>query len=499
MTKSKPTKHKPVGGGLVASAALAYARRGFSVIPAHSVDDGVCSCGRATCGNPGKHPRINWTPYQTRRADETSLHGWWERWNANIAIITGSISGLVVLDIDVDHGGDDSLHALEKSHGKLPETPTVLTGGGGRHYYFAHPMDRPIKGGSGFRDGVDIRADGGLVIAPPSHHASGRTYEWEVSSDIAEIPLAPMPPLVEWLTQQRPHVLGEDINTKSAAFEIETALQATVPEGERNHRLTQIAGWFAARGDAEPVVEALLVSTNQRICRPPLPDDEVQAIARSICRREARKGEAQAVLAQQAEQLSAEHEVPEDDRLLLARELWSSLGVDVVSDWVVLNGGDTMEYVLETANDEVPLGPSLISQRPLQARLLDYGRLLMTPVPTKDWPSKALLLRRLAREVIIDSSTRVSDRISEWLEAYLEGRPAAEEVPTEARKDYLRSGPILVGGRMHLRPNKLAEYINGALGERTSAQAVRKLLRQSGWESCILKTGDSTTRAWRAP
>ena len=74
-----------------------------------------------------------------------------------------------------------------------------------------------------------------------------------------------------------------------------------------------------------------------------------------------------------------------------------------------------MEYVLETANDEVHLGPSLISQRPLQARLLDYGRLLMTPVPTKDWPSKALLLRRLAREVIIDSSTRVSDRISEWL------------------------------------------------------------------------------------
>ena len=481
--------------------ALSYARRGWSVVPAHHLrQDGDCSCGRPACGNPGKHPRISWTAHQTQAADEATIQTWWSRWpDANVAIVTGAISGLAVLDIDVAHGGDESLHVLEMAHGKLPDTPMVMTGGGGRHFYFAHPMDRAIKGGSGFAAGVDLRADGGIVIAPPSMHASGRSYEWEASSDIADVPLAPMPPLVSWLVEQRPHVLGEDVNTKSAAFEIEMALDTPIPEGERNGTLAQIAGYFAGRGDSESVCVAMLTSINLRLCQPPLPDEEVIDIARSICRREQRKAQAQEALAHQAESLSEDAEVAEDDRLLLARELWASLGVEAISDWVVLHATDEIEYVLETPSDEIHLGASLISQRPIQARLLDYGRIWMTPVAAKEWPSKALLLRRLAREVIVDSTTRISDRITEWMEAYLEGRHPAEEVPRESRKDYLRSGPILVGGRLHLRPNKLAEYVNSALGERVNTQQVRKLLRQSGWEPVILKAGDSTTRAWRGP
>jgi hypothetical protein len=182
----------------------------------------------------------------------------------------------------------------------------------------------------------------------------------------------------------------------------------------------------------------------------------------------------------------------------MARVLWRELGVEAIADWVVLQSSDDIEYYLETPSDEISLGTSLISQRPLQARLLDYGRILMTPIATKDWPARALLLRRLAREVIIDS-TRVSDRITEWLDAYLEGRPPAEEVPSDARKDYLRSSPILVNGRLHLRPNKVAEFCQAALGERATTSQIRKLLRQAGWEPVILKSGDSTTRAWRGP
>jgi hypothetical protein len=480
--------------------ALAYAKRGWSVIPAHHVTaDGECSCGRSNCGNPGKHPRIGWVPYQTSAADETTITQWWSRWEqANVAIVTGAVSGLVVLDIDVAHGGDDSLHVLQMAHGKLPETPMVLTGGGGQHYYFAHPGDRSISGGSGFSAGVDLRADGGIVIAPPSVHASGRSYEWEVSSDIADTPLAPMPPLVEWLVEQRPHVLGEDVNAKSATFDIETALESPVPEGERNHSMTQIAGWFAGRGDPEAVVYATLSATNQRICTPPLDDEEIRSITRSICRREARRAQAQVALEERAADLQDDSDVAPDDRLEMARVLWRELGVEAIADWVVLQSADDIEYYLETPSDEISLGVSLISQRPLQARLLDYGRILMTPVATKDWPSKALLLRRLAREVIIDS-TRVSDRITEWLDAYLEGRPPAEEVPSDARKDYLRSSPILVNGRLHLRPNKVAEFCQAALGERATTSQIRKLLRQAGWEPVILKSGDSTTRAWRGP
>jgi hypothetical protein len=180
----------------------------------------------------------------------------------------------------------------------------------------------------------------------------------------------------------------------------------------------------------------------------------------------------------------------------MARELWKQLGVDAVADWVVLHSADEIEYVLETVGDEIRLGNSLIVQRPLQARLLDFGRLWMTPVAAKQWPAKALLLRRLAREVIIDT-TRVGDRLAEWLDSYLEGRPPPVDVPNETRKDYLRSGPILVSGRLYLRPNKLAEYVIAALGERVTTSQVRKLLRQAGWESSTLKCGDTTTRAWK--
>ena len=71
------------------------------------------------------------------------------------------------------------------------------------------------------------------------------------------------------------------------------------------------------------------------------------------------------------------------------------------------------------------------------------------------------------------------------------------DVPNETRKDYLRSGPILVSGRLYLRPNKLAEYVIAALGERVTTSQVRKLLRQAGWEASTLKCGDTPTRAWK--
>ena len=155
---------------------------------------------------------------------------------------------------------------------------------------------------------------------------------------------------------------------------------------------------------------------NARLCQPPLPEQEVKTIARSICRREERKAQAQEALEAKAADLSADGDVAEDDRLVMARELWKQLGVDAVADWVVLHSADEIEYVLETVGDEIRLGNSLIVQRPLQARLLDFGRLWMTPVAAKQWPAKALLLRRLAREVIIDT-TRVGDRLAEWLDS----------------------------------------------------------------------------------
>lgn len=131
----------------------------------------------------------------SRRANPTDIEFWWDRWpEANVGIVTGWVSALVVLDIDPRNGGDATLSALEAAHGPLPTTVTGLTGGGGRHLYFAHPThlvpSRPLGGG------VDLKAEGGVVVAPPSEHASGRRYRWQPGHGPDDHQPAAMP---EWL------------------------------------------------------------------------------------------------------------------------------------------------------------------------------------------------------------------------------------------------------------------------------------------------------------
>lgn len=117
-------------------AALAYAGRGWAVFPCHAPADGPgqCSCWRADCSSPAKHPRVP-GGLKSATMDVATIRRWWQRWPAaNVAIRTGAISGLVVVDVDPDHGGEDSLEALLNEHAPLPDGLVVQTGSGGRHY-----------------------------------------------------------------------------------------------------------------------------------------------------------------------------------------------------------------------------------------------------------------------------------------------------------------------------------------------------------------------------
>lgn len=164
--------------------ALTYARRGWQVIPLHSIENGHCSCSRKDkCESPGKHPRtIN--GLSDGSTEETTIRAWWQRFpTSNIGIVTGAVSGIIVLDIDPRHYGDDALQELEERNGPLPRTVEVVTGSGGRHIYFRHPGIRiPCSSGQ-IGEGIDVRGDGGYVVAPPSLHISGREYAWEGSSE----------------------------------------------------------------------------------------------------------------------------------------------------------------------------------------------------------------------------------------------------------------------------------------------------------------------------
>jgi hypothetical protein len=162
-------------------AALVYARRGWPVFPCHSPlgRGDLCTCGLRDCASPGKHPRVR-NGLNVATTDESQVRRWWQHWpRANVGIRTGAASGLVVVDVDPAHGGTDCLESLVVAHGRFfDNTRTVRTGGGGWHFYFRHP-GHLVRNDTGRRlgPGIDVRGDGGYVLAPPSLHSSGNRYD----------------------------------------------------------------------------------------------------------------------------------------------------------------------------------------------------------------------------------------------------------------------------------------------------------------------------------
>ncbi len=174
-------------------AALAYAKRlGWPVFPCCWITEaGACSCGRPDCGSPGKHP-LTGQGFKEATRDEAQIRVWWTKWPAaNIGIPTGAASGFDVLDVDPRHGGEVELDELELMCGQLPATVEAITGGGGRHVLFRH--QEGVSNKTGFLPGLDVRGEGGYVLAAPSRHASGRLYQWELSSLPGEVEFAEWP------------------------------------------------------------------------------------------------------------------------------------------------------------------------------------------------------------------------------------------------------------------------------------------------------------------
>jgi len=176
------------------SAALSLAARGMDVFPLHTPQGGDrCSCGTRCGRNAGKHPR---TPRGLHAAttDPRQIAAWWKAWpDANLAVRTGVDSGLLILDIDPDRGGEATIAGLEAEQGELSPTWAVETGGDGLHLWFAHPgWPVPCSVGK-LGPGLDIRGDGGYIVAPPSLHRSGERYRWGAAWHPATVPLSPAP------------------------------------------------------------------------------------------------------------------------------------------------------------------------------------------------------------------------------------------------------------------------------------------------------------------
>jgi Bifunctional DNA primase/polymerase, N-terminal/Primase C terminal 1 (PriCT-1) len=245
----------------VASAALDLAARDWPVFPTNGkVPRTVCGLKDAT-------------------TNEQAISNWYRLWpDAGIGVRTGG--GLVVLDVDGDQGAD-SLHALEIAHGELPCTVSVTTGGGGMHYWFRKNV--PVRNSARrLGRGLDIRGDGGYVIAPPSAHPSGRRYEWDNHPD--DVPLAPLP---QWIID-RLWLKPDGVMRRQGTATWLGIVRDGLGEGERNDGHARLVGHLLAKDVNAHLVLELAHAVNARF-RPPLDTGEVDRIANSIARCELTK------------------------------------------------------------------------------------------------------------------------------------------------------------------------------------------------------------------
>jgi hypothetical protein len=145
-----------------------------------------------------KAPRIAWGEFQRRCPTAAEVRQWWTAHpDDGIAIITGHVSGVCVVDLDPRHGGDESAELLLRRVGPaLLDAPTVLTGGGGRHFYFTLPASLAPRSVPALLPGVDVLADGHLAVAPPSVHPNGRPYCWAEGRRLADVALPELPPFI---------------------------------------------------------------------------------------------------------------------------------------------------------------------------------------------------------------------------------------------------------------------------------------------------------------
>ncbi len=268
-------KLAPTDENKLVADALHYAERGLLVFPLHAVKDGRCTCAKADCSSPAKHPRTKHGLTQASNDLDyvNSLFGCFTYASANIGVRTGKESNLVVVDVDAAKGG-----RIEELYDFVPkeilEKTLWVKTGGGFHLYFAYPPNDEIRNSADkLGSKIDVRGDGGYVVAPPSMHISGKQYEFLNENNLMPFPQA----FVEKLKKdERRSDTGTE---RGKPLESETFL-----DGSRNDSLARVAGKLRHAGLSQSELETSLLKINAERCKPPLNETEVTQIARSIAR-----------------------------------------------------------------------------------------------------------------------------------------------------------------------------------------------------------------------
>lgn len=211
----------------------------------------------------------NWLQYNHERASAQVLNEWFTHLSgAGVGVVTGKISGILVLDVE-----SHCPQPIEEILKKYPTNMVSRTGSGGYHLFYQYPSNKGrVANRVRLFDGVDLRADGGFIVLPPTRHPSGGKYEWVHTGMPSVFPESIL------------EVDSQSSNPSGEAWISE--LLRGVSEGGRNDAAARLAGYFFKKGVSADIVEALLLEWNERN-DPPMPIGEVRTTIKSIQRNHA--------------------------------------------------------------------------------------------------------------------------------------------------------------------------------------------------------------------
>ena len=236
--------------------ALKYANMGLAVFPLI----------------PKEKKPLTENGFKNATTDPGKIEEWWTiHPDANIGIATGEMSGgLVVIDMDIDKEKDkDGYHSFlewcKANFLVLPDSWMSITGRGGYHLMFKSSFPVPSK--IGWIEDVDIRANGGYIVAPPSIHPNGNRYEWEqdpadyelITTDDTDVEFIMNSVLASNKTNTEPLKVPDEI-----------------PEGHRDEMMFKLACKYQAMGMSDSEMFAALTVANKERCKPPLSDKEIK-------------------------------------------------------------------------------------------------------------------------------------------------------------------------------------------------------------------------------
>ena len=252
-----------------AELAVSYAKKGFQIIILHGINKkGYCTCKQGVkCASSGKHPMFSGWETKATSDEAEIIKAFQQHPSANFGFVTGD--RFFAVDIDVKSNGYENL----RSYGRLSDTVSVTTGSGGSHHYYLLPKDLKVPNLSSLIPGVDLRSKGGLVVAPGSAHQSGGLYKWKEGCAPDEMAIAEPD---DWLCK----LIAGAATSKALTHELPEAIE----EGSRNSVMASMAGALRRKGLSYEAILAALLVENESRCNPPLSEQEIETITRSISR-----------------------------------------------------------------------------------------------------------------------------------------------------------------------------------------------------------------------